>query len=917
MQSMKKMLVGFFGLIGLNSSAQNFEYAVTLPTVGLLDSNLISVGVCVATHSDGSVVSAGYFSDTLDFDPGPGVLAFPADINGKTYIQKLDASGNLLWAKSLDYTNPYEIAVDASGNIYITGVFAGTVDFDPGPGVSIMAELHWSPYILKLSAAGNFLWSRQISNSAGSVATFFGLETSVGGNVIMSNYFMGTTDLDPTAGVYSVTAVGASDLYIVNLDSIGNYVWGKVITGSSTEYITSISQDAAGNIYCTGGFQGVMDADPGPGLFSMTSSGSSDAFIIKLNSSGIFQWAKQLMGPNMDFGKSIDVDAAGNAFILGWTNGNTDFDPGAATVTLSSPIPGLKNTFILKLDTFGNFKWVKQFGSTTLPDNTPCNIILDADNNIISSGRFGGDFDMDPSAGVDSTSGGGQYFQKLDSAGNYLWGGSIMVSSYDACINTTFNKFYSVGTHYGSYSDLDMSPISSYTPPTYMNNMFLLKMGLDSLCINYAVVVDSISNILCAMGYGYAAVHAVGGAIPYTYEWNTSPVSYGSPGNFFTPGFYTLEATDSNGCYSTKTFVIDGFNSGAADLVSTMVVPGVIRPGFTYNIHAYGFNDGCDTISGQFFFSHQNDVDVNSVSPTPDIIMGDTMIWNFSSLNFDDGKISAIINVAFNGLSVIGNYTHFKSWIEPADDTIPTNNAKDYTSQFLNAYDPNIKSVQPEGVCPQHYILNNQSMTYTVQFQNTGTADAINIYVLDTIDTDLDISSLNIIGSSHTMYTELLPGNVLKFNFDNIHLPDSASNEPASHGYFIYEINQQPSLVPGTMLENTAYIYFDFNEAVVTNTAFNTITNVLPSCTVGINDKLESNNNLMVYPNPANSTITISTEKTIAQKISLMDVYGRVVKTVQPNSSSTIMDLQNIESGIYFVNVINGNSKQTVKVVKQ
>ena len=98
-------------------------------------------------------------------------------------------------------------------------------------------------------------------------------------------------------------------------------------------------------------------------------------------------------------------------------------------------------------------------------------------------------------------------------------------------------------------------------------------------------------------------------------------------------------------------------------------------------------------------------------------------------------------------------------------------------------------------------IANNQNMTYTIRFQNTGNSVAYDIYILDTLDSDLDISSLQTIGSSHTMTTEILSNNVLKFKFNNTNLPDSNANEPLSHGYLIYKVGQYPNLSIGTKIK--------------------------------------------------------------------------------------------------------------------
>ena len=162
------------------------------------------------------------------------------------------------------------------------------------------------------------------------------------------------------------------------------------------------------------------------------------------------------------------------------------------------------------------------------------------------------------------------------------------------------------------------------------------------------------------------------------------------------------------------------------------------------------------------------------------------------------------------------------------DDEFPGNNVKNYVIPITGSYDPNDKSVYPQGICDDRYILNSDTLTYTIRFQNTGTAEAINIFILDTLSTLFDINTFKIVASSHAMVTELLPDNVLKFKFDNIYLPDSGANEIESHGYVIFEILPLPDLANFSVIDNNAAIYFDFNEPIITNSTHNTLLDELP-----------------------------------------------------------------------------------------
>ncbi len=146
------------------------------------------------------------------------------------------------------------------------------------------------------------------------------------------------------------------------------------------------------------------------------------------------------------------------------------------------------------------------------------------------------------------------------------------------------------------------------------------------------------------------------------------------------------------------------------------------------------------------------------------------------------------------------------------------------------AYDPNDMAVFPPGECNEHYLLQGIPLTYTIRFQNLGTAPALNIYILDTLDSNLAMHSLRLIGSSHPVQTTIRPGAVLRFDLPGIMLPDSMSDEPGSHGYITFSISTVNNIVSGTEIRQHADIYFDNNPPVRTNDTWSTIVTSIPTC---------------------------------------------------------------------------------------
>jgi hypothetical protein len=205
----------------------------------------------------------GNFAGTADFDPGAGV----ANLNGHAnffdiFIARYDNAGNYIWAKNIggrgdDVAN--SLKLDTGGNLYITGSFEDTVDFDPGPGIANLTSANGDLFIAKYDNSGNYLWAKKIG---GSGCEGYDIELDNSGNIYLTGYYFQTNDFDPGVGVATLTAP-ANNAFIAKYDNSGNYIWAKGIGGSSNNYGLYLTLDAPGNIYLTGNFMGTSDFDPG------------------------------------------------------------------------------------------------------------------------------------------------------------------------------------------------------------------------------------------------------------------------------------------------------------------------------------------------------------------------------------------------------------------------------------------------------------------------------------------------------------------------------------------------------------------------------------------------------------------------------------------------------------------------------
>ena len=233
-------------------------------------------------------------------------------------------------------------------------------------------------------------------------------------------------------------------------------------------------------------------------------------------------------------------------------------------------------------------------------------------------------------------------------------------------------------------------------------------------------------------------------------------------------------------------------------------------------------------------------------------------------------------------------------------DYTPWNNVDAYSTNVVGAWDPNQKDVSPKGSGEQGFINRSDSiLTYTIHFQNTGNYNAQNIYLIDTLSSNLNIATLKPVYSNHSFTTSVSEIGVVRFNFNNIYLPYYA---PSSIGELIYTIHLKPNLPDLTKIKNTANIYFDYNAPIRTNTILNTINHAL-----GIASLPYSINDIQIYPNPTTGIFSVSSLKNKIQNVKVLNIIGEEVFQSAINSQQTTIDLSSFRKGIYFVQITDEN----------
>ncbi|HOY06306.1 MAG TPA: hypothetical protein PLO67_12940 [Saprospiraceae bacterium] len=286
-------------------------------------------------------------------------------------------------------------------------------------------------------------------------------------------------------------------------------------------------------------------------------------------------------------------------------------------------------------------------------------------------------------------------------------------------------------------------------------------------------------------------------------------------------------------------------------------------------------------------------------------VPADDATYRMEATKFDDGSLTATAQENCGGLTpgLINAFWLDKGPLEYDFDC----------RQVIGSFDPNLKSAVPTGADPGYTIAANRPIQYTIDFQNTGTDTAYRVLLRDPLPAELDLNTFRPGFSSHP-YTWEIRGSTLEVLFFPIALPDSNVNEPASHGFFSFDIYQKPDLFDGTYFQNTASIIFDFNPPIVTNTVYH----MIGTLTVDIDEPQRRPGLWRVAGNPTRDVATFSALTFIAgeKRFELYDAFGRAVRTALFSGQSFVFQRDGLSGGVYFFRIGDGEGRWcTGKVV--
>ncbi len=247
------------------------------------------------------------------------------------------------------------VVTDSAGNVFTTGSFTGTVDFNPGAAFLNLTSVGLEDiFVTKSDSAGGFLWARRFGGPGADRGLGIGVTPT--GRTVVTGIFSGTTAFD----AISLTSAGSTDAFVASLDLGGITEWAKRVGGLGADTGSGIFVDEIAGIYVTGAFESVVDFDPGAATVNRTASGI-DGFVLKLNSSGNFTWVSQLSGLGTAEGRAITVDPAGRVYVAGSFTSTMTTDAG----DVMAPGGGsVSDAFVARLSTAGTVLWARRMGGT-------------------------------------------------------------------------------------------------------------------------------------------------------------------------------------------------------------------------------------------------------------------------------------------------------------------------------------------------------------------------------------------------------------------------------------------------------------------------------------------------------------------------------------------------------------------------
>jgi hypothetical protein len=855
--------------------------------------------------SDGGFILGGTSSSNISGDKTENSW----NNSGDYWILKTDSLGNIQWQNTIGGNNGDQInsIKQTTDGGYILG---GISNSDSSGDKTENCQGSYDYWIVKTDSLGNIQWQNTIGGGSYDILRSV-QQTTDGG------YILGGNSLSDSSGDKTANSFGYEDYWIVKTDSLGNIQWQNTIGGSESDFLFTVQQTTDAG-YILGGYS-LSDIS---GNKTDSSNGSEDIWIVKSDSSGTIQWQNSIGGSSADRTYSLQQTADGGYILGGWSRSNISGDKTENSI-------GIWDYWIVKTDAMGNIQWQNTIGGSN--SDEPYSIQQTTDGGYIMGGfsdsNISGDKTENCNGAID------YWVIKTDSLGNIQWQKTIGGNDHDwlySIQQTTDGGYILGGSSLSSFSvDKSENSIGNF-------DIWIVKLTENFNRITGKLFIDANSNLVQDAGEPAIVNNKIDELSTGNFSFSQNAGVYYL--NVLDTGIFTVISSlnyynaapashniNFSGLHQTDSLNDFAFQPSTAynDLCVTITPLGRFRTGLNANYMINYVNVGTTTLNGTVIFFPDNDITYVSSNPTATSVTTDSIVWNAGILTpFQTGSI--LVTVHINAGTPIGTLINSSVEIDPV--TGDANTACNYNSSEVYttaSNDPNAILVDRDSVLTTE-LPSPPYLNYIIYFQNTGNDTAFNARVLNNIPLTLDVNSFEFVASSHPENINYSAASRLfTFTFDNINLADSGANEPASHGFIRYRIKPVSTLVAGDSIRNTAFIYFDFNQPVQTDTAITEI--VLPTgLTPGPSAKERG---VALFPNPATNLLTVFfTFPLLGGRVALhiYDLFGREVfqsysdNYQDANSKSQIkVNVSGFSQGVYFVELQSGEQVLRGKFLKR
>jgi hypothetical protein len=920
----------------------------------------------------GYIWVTGSFQGTKDFDPSPSTAVNKTAVGGNDIFMLMlgintGAYTNVFCIGGLGNDDGMSIFRDNSisnidGNIYITGSFSFTFDFNYVPLNSQVKNLTSNGmsdiFIMKISHNNNkFLWAISMGGTQNDIGQDISVDNS--GNIYSIGSFQNTVDFNPGTGITNITSVGSTDIYINKVDANGNLIWVKKSGSSTNDEGLSIINDNSGNIYSTGYYSGIADFDPNASTYNLISSGSSlDIFLWKLDNNGNLIWVNSYGGTGEDKGLCVTTDNTGSPYNVGYFSSIADFDPRVSVLNLTSN--GAKDIYFQVSS--GTIPTITASGATSIcPGESVTLTSSSTTGNIWSNGstsksitvNTAGSYSVSNSSGTCSVSsapititllnappvptisssssttfcsGGSVTLTSSSSSGN-LWSNGSTNQSITVNSSGTYNVTVSNGTCSTSSSPIQVN-VLSYPP-----NPVVSANGPTSFCPGESVILTSNSNIGNVWSTG-ETTNSINVSTPGSYTVANSNGNCTSYSNPITVSFLNAPATPTI-TSSVATSICLG---DSVILTSSSTIGNLWNTGETTQSIVVTSNGIFNlSVSNGICTSTPDSIEINVLQyPTVPTITangsttfcpGGNVTLTSSALsgnNWNTGEISQSINVTADGIYYVslsnGNCVSNSDTIfvtllnAPAVPTIDVtggislcqgDSAVLTSSSLANNLWSNGESTQSIAV--------NTDGNYSVTVSNgncSSTSNPVTITVnplpiINSNPTDIQVN----IGNQATFTTA---SNAKNYQWQ---VNSGAGFQNITNGGQYSGSTTNTLTVLNTTMSNDN----NFFRCTASSNNCNVLTNEA-KLTVINNSGLSENTNLKglsIYPNPTANIITItSSSDYIGKNFVITDNSGRIVMNGTITSENTNVNLEGLSPGLYNLDLGIGFSGK-LKLVKQ